>query len=413
MEAIEILLQVMENDRDKLVVILAGYKDRMDDFFRLNPGMSSRVAHHIDFPDYTVDELMSIGELMLAGESYEFSPGAEQAFREYLELRISQPRFAHARSVRNAIERARLRHANRVYEAAQSGSTALHAGPDADRGARYPCKPGVRRNGEELMPRPVILGVVGDSAAGKTTLTRGLVRVLGEENVTHVCTDDYHRYDRKQRAELGMTPLSPDCNYLDIIAQHLVHLRNGEPILKPVYRHQDGTFGPPVYVKPERFTLIEGLFGYYLPEMRDVYDVRVYLNPPEEVRRRWKVQRDCSRRGYTTDQVLTELDRREADSEAYIRPQRRWADMLVAFTNPEGADQTHMDAELTLYPGLPHPDLTPFVNNGDDGPTITEGDGCRLLRIPGKRRFGSGGGDRGGDLEPDALRHPPARAPAR
>ena len=100
------------------------------------------------------------------------------------------------------------------------------------------------------MPRPVILGVVGDSAAGKTTLTRGLVRVLGEENVTHVCTDDYHRYDRKQRAELGITPLHPDCNYLDIIAQHLAHLRKGEPILKPVYRHQDGTFGPPVYVKP-------------------------------------------------------------------------------------------------------------------------------------------------------------------
>ena len=120
-EAIEILLQVMENDRDKLVVILAGYKDRMDDFFRLNPGMSSRVAHHIDFPDYTIDELLSIGELMLAGESYEFSAEAELAFREYLELRLCRPRFAHARSVRNAIERARLRHANRVYEAARDG----------------------------------------------------------------------------------------------------------------------------------------------------------------------------------------------------------------------------------------------------------------------------------------------------
>jgi probable Rubsico expression protein CbbX len=114
-EAIEILLQVMENDRDKLVVILAGYKERMDEFFRLNPGMSSRVAHHIDFPDYTVDELIRIGELMLAGESYELSPGAAEAFREYLELRTAQPRFAHARSVRNAIERARLRQANRLY----------------------------------------------------------------------------------------------------------------------------------------------------------------------------------------------------------------------------------------------------------------------------------------------------------
>ena len=120
-EAIEILLQVMENERDRIVVILAGYKDRMDEFFRLNPGMSSRVAHHIDFPDYTIDELLRIGELMLDAERYRLSPDATDVFAEYLALRMRQPRFAHARSVRNAIERARLRHATRVYEAARSG----------------------------------------------------------------------------------------------------------------------------------------------------------------------------------------------------------------------------------------------------------------------------------------------------
>jgi phosphoribulokinase len=237
------------------------------------------------------------------------------------------------------------------------------------------------------MPRPVILGVVGDSAAGKTTITRGLVRVLGEDNVAHICTDDYHRYDRKQRGELGITPLQPDCNHLDIIAQHLVHLRRGEPILKPVYRHQDGTFGPPVYVRPERFTVIEGLLGYYLPEMRDIYDVRVYLNPPEDLRRRWKVQRDCSRRGYTTDQVLAELDRREPDSEAFIRPQRRHADMLVSFLPGDGGDSedpTHLDAELTLRDGLPHPDLMPFAGGEPDGLQLVEGHPERILRIPGR-----------------------------
>ena len=237
------------------------------------------------------------------------------------------------------------------------------------------------------MPRPVILGVVGDSAAGKTTITRGLVRVLGEDNVAHICTDDYHRYDRKQRAELGVTPLHPDGNHIDIIAQHLVHLRQGDAILKPVYRHQDGTFGPPVYVQPERFTVIEGLLGYFLPEMRDIYDVRVYLSPPEELRRRWKVQRDCSRRGYTTDQVLAELDRREPDSEAFIRPQRRHADMLVSFLARDGvdsADPTHLDAELTLRDGLPHPDLMPFVNGEPDGLQLVEGSPERILRIPGR-----------------------------
>jgi phosphoribulokinase len=234
-------------------------------------------------------------------------------------------------------------------------------------------------------PRPVILGVVGDSASGKTTLTRGLVRVLGEENVTHVCTDDYHKFDRKQRAESGITPLHPDCNYLDIIAQHIRHLHRGEPILKPVYRHQDGTFGAPVYIKPERFTLIDGLFGYYVPETRELYDVRVFLNPPEELRRRWKVQRDCSRRGYTTDQVLADLDRREADSESFIRPQRRYADMLVSFmpTDELDAGSERLDAEVTLGPELPHPDLTPFVTTDSDGLTLSERGNDLILRIAG------------------------------
>jgi probable Rubsico expression protein CbbX len=120
-EAIEILLQVMENERDRLVVILAGYGDRMDDFFSLNPGMSSRVAHHIDFPDYSVDELVRIGRLMLAAQSYEFTPEADQAFHEYLARRLTRPRFAHGRSVRNALERARLRQAHRIYQSARGG----------------------------------------------------------------------------------------------------------------------------------------------------------------------------------------------------------------------------------------------------------------------------------------------------
>jgi len=113
-ETIEILLQVMENEREHLVVILAGYKDRMDSFFASNPGMGSRIAHHIDFPDYTQDELVEIGDLMLEREGYALSPAAREAFVQYLGLRMTQPRFANARSVRNALERARLRQANRL-----------------------------------------------------------------------------------------------------------------------------------------------------------------------------------------------------------------------------------------------------------------------------------------------------------
>jgi probable Rubsico expression protein CbbX len=114
-EAIEILLQVMENQRDDLVVILAGYKDRMDTFFGSNPGMSSRIAHHIDFPDYGGTELLQIADRMLAATGYRFGEGARDAFDAYLLRRLEQPHFANARSVRNALDRARLRQASRLY----------------------------------------------------------------------------------------------------------------------------------------------------------------------------------------------------------------------------------------------------------------------------------------------------------
>jgi len=230
--------------------------------------------------------------------------------------------------------------------------------------------------------RPIILGIVGDSASGKTTLSKGLVRLLGEDVVTHICTDDYHKYDRKQRAERGITPLNPDCNYLDIMASHLQCLHDGHPILKPVYQHKDGTFGPLVYVEPDAFAVVEGLLGYYTPEMRETYDVRVYLDPPESLRRQWKVDRDCSKRGYTTDQVLDDLDRREPDSAAFIRPQRVHADMVVC-RQPNAQDPFVLDAVLTLRDSLPHPDLSPFIEGDDGAFSMTERNGERVLNIPG------------------------------
>ncbi len=115
-ETIEILLQVMENERENLVVILAGYKDKMEKFFSLNPGMRSRIAHHIDFPDYTLEELFQIGLLMLKEQNYRLSPEAEKAFREYIACRKALPNFANARSIRNAIDRFKLRQALRLLE---------------------------------------------------------------------------------------------------------------------------------------------------------------------------------------------------------------------------------------------------------------------------------------------------------
>src|SRR6202165_2497413 len=121
-EAIEMLLQVMENQREDLVVILAGYKDRMDTFFHSNPGFHSRVAHHLDFPDYALDELMAIAGLMLEQQHYALDDASRQAFREYLELRMPQPHFANARSVRNALDRAKLRQAHRLLRLGGQGA---------------------------------------------------------------------------------------------------------------------------------------------------------------------------------------------------------------------------------------------------------------------------------------------------
>ncbi|QVV68013.1 CbbX protein [Synechococcus sp. LA31] len=121
-EAIEILLQVMENNRDDLVVIFAGYKERMDVFYQSNPGLSSRVANHIDFPDYSAEELLAIARLILAEENYRFSDEALAAFADYIQRRMQLPFFANARSIRNAIDRARMRQANRLFNRMTSGS---------------------------------------------------------------------------------------------------------------------------------------------------------------------------------------------------------------------------------------------------------------------------------------------------
>jgi phosphoribulokinase len=225
-----------------------------------------------------------------------------------------------------------------------------------------------------MTDRPIILGIVGDSAAGKTTLTKGIAQVLGEEDVTVICTDDYHRYDRQQRAEMGISALHPDCNYLDIIQQHLGLLRTGQAILKPIYNHKTGTFDPPVYIKPSKYVIVEGLLGYSTRGMRDSYDVKVYLAPPEPLRATWKIKRDTAKRGYTSDQVLEQLQKREPDSEAFIRPQRQWADVIVTFypSSEESQDDLLLNVQLVLRPTIPHPDLVHVLKpNGNHlGSTI-------------------------------------------
>ncbi len=229
--------------------------------------------------------------------------------------------------------------------------------PPARCACRMPDK--IMRMQRSASSGPVMLAIAGDSASGKTTLTKGLVAALGEERCTSICADDYHRYDREERRSLPFTPLHPDCNYLDVLEQHLQLLALGRPILRPVYDHASGTLGRPVYLQPREFVIVEGLHPLTSPLMRACFDVRVFLDPPEEQRREWKLSRDTAKRGYDVAAVLAELDKRESESAAFIRPQRRHADIVVRFAPALGREDGSLplSAELLLRPTIQHPSL--------------------------------------------------------
>jgi phosphoribulokinase len=209
-----------------------------------------------------------------------------------------------------------------------------------------------------------MLAIAGDSASGKTTITAGLVKALGAERCTAVCVDDYHRYDRAERKSLPFTALHPDCNHVDVMEQHLQLLATGHPVLKPAYDHHTGTLTRPRYVVPREFVIVEGLLPLHTKLAAACFDVTVYLNPPEPIRQVWKVKRDTTHRGYTREQVKAELDRREPESEQFIRPQRARADIVVRFAPVEQRDDpagTPLSAELLLRPTIRHPDLTAIL----------------------------------------------------
>ncbi len=232
--------------------------------------------------------------------------------------------------------------------------------------------------------KSTMLAVVGDSASGKTTLTRGLARVLGEEQVTHVPSDDYHRYDRAQRKVMAITPLNPSANYLDILERDLETLATQRAVLKPTYRHTDGTLGPPEYLQPGPYTVVDGLLCLQTEGLRRLFDCAVYLDPPEEIRRSWKLLRDTTRRGYTTDEVLDEMDRRDRDSARWVRPQRAFSDIVITFKPGARPEDKNLDAEILLRPTLPHPDLTGLAGEGASDLTITSlPHGEQLLSVPG------------------------------
>ncbi|MCW2692106.1 MAG: phosphoribulokinase/uridine kinase [Mycobacterium sp.] len=209
--------------------------------------------------------------------------------------------------------------------------------------------------------RPVLLAIAGDSASGKTTLAKGLEQALGPERCVSVCVDDYHRYDREERKDKTFTALHPDCNYVEIMEQHLQLLATGHPILKPIYDHSTGLLTRPELIEPRDFVIVEGLLPLATKLSRACFEVTVFLNPSEEVRRAWKLKRDTAKRNYTEEQVAVELARREPESAEFIRPQEKFADIVVRFGPIPGREDppdTPLSAELMLRPTIRHPDLT-------------------------------------------------------
>jgi phosphoribulokinase len=214
--------------------------------------------------------------------------------------------------------------------------------------------------------RPIMLAIAGDSGTGKTTLTAGLVEALGRDRITSVAADDYHKFDREERKDLPFTPLNPKCNYMDIMDQHFHHLSMGHPILKPVYDHDTGELGRPEYVEPAEFVIVEGLLPLSTRRSRASFDIKVFLDPPEDIRIAWKLRRDTKKRGYTEEQVRKELEKREPESAEFIRPQRANADIVVRFSPIEERGETPDDplsAYLLLRPTISHPDLSTILND--------------------------------------------------
>lgn len=178
----------------------------------------------------------------------------------------------------------------------------------------------------------MLIGVVGDSGSGKTTLSAAIADVIGHSRVTSICLDDYHRYDRAERSRLDITALSPDCNRLDLMARHLHALRAGGSVMKPVYNHHNGRFGADELLVPRAVVIARGLLALHNAQLRSAFDLTVFLDPDPALRIQWKIARDTAKRGYTVEQVMQHIRRRQPDVERHIAPQRAHADLVIMYS---------------------------------------------------------------------------------
>lgn len=177
--------------------------------------------------------------------------------------------------------------------------------------------------------RVVLIGVAGDSGCGKSTFLRRLADLFGEEFMTVICLDDYHSLDRKGRKAAGVTALDPKANNFDLMYEQIKALKEGNSIDKPIYNHETGELDPPERVDPNKVVVIEGLHPLFDERVRGLLDFSVYLDISDEVKIAWKIQRDMAERGHTYEDVLASINARKPDFEAYIDPQKTYADVVI------------------------------------------------------------------------------------
>jgi phosphoribulokinase len=173
------------------------------------------------------------------------------------------------------------------------------------------------------------IGVAGDSGSGKTTFTRGVRSIFGNDLVSTITLDDYHCLDRAGRLEAGLTALDPRANRIDQLESDLVQLKRGVPVLKPVYNHTTGMFDPPVVFRPKKILILEGLHTLFTPRLRSYLDFTLFVDPEKEVKYDWKIRRDMEKRGYSREEVMQEIAAREPDYLRYISPQKDYADAVI------------------------------------------------------------------------------------
>ncbi|MFO8050615.1 MAG: phosphoribulokinase [Thermoplasmatota archaeon] len=185
----------------------------------------------------------------------------------------------------------------------------------------------------------IILGIGGDSGAGKTTFSRGIRRMIGEDKISGFSMDDYHKEDRKTRKITGHLPLDPQYNHLDLLAEHLADIRKGKAVVKPVYNHKTGELDPQVVFQPKRITIVEGLHPFYTYDLRERMDMKIFVDPVRDVKWKWKLQRDVEKRGHQKEDAFKEILAREPYFKLFIDVQKVYSDIVVRIEPSRYPDQ--------------------------------------------------------------------------